>query len=118
MNYHPDDFLALAERVQEEGGAVLDEPCTGRAFRIKKPVNGKMQWRNARTTHCDLTARMAITYDPTQHVRIRDDDDVILAEHPGEAGRPEPLAIVCAVDDAMGLWPRYAGVVSSRSYEN
>ena len=77
---------------------------------------------------------MEIPYDETLHVRLHDDDDdeVIVVDHEGEAALMEeakpgytmlgPKRIqrkvkVCAVDDAVGLWPRYAGVCSDKSYQ-
>lgn len=122
MNFHPDDFLALSLAVEDEGGSFPPDPCYGKEFRLKVPnAAGKMLWKRFHTTHCDLSARMGIPYDPSEPVRIVEDDPahsqpITVVDHPGEADIPRE-ALVCAVDDCVGLWPRYSGVVSKRSYQ-
>lgn len=117
MNYHPDDFIALSAAVEEEGGKLLAEQCNGKVFRLKQPdTAGQLRWKRFQTTHCDTSARMELEYDARSHICLHDDDDVVLVDHPGEKISGGTVK-VCAVDDAVGLWPRYAGVVSSRSYQ-
>lgn len=119
MNYHPDDFVALSIAVEEEGGRCLAEPCSGDKFRLKQPApGGKKTWKTFSTTHCDTSAKFDLPYDPSLHIRIRDDEDpdVLIVEHSGEKA-PPGMVRVCAVDDAVGLMPRFKGVVSSRSYQ-
>jgi hypothetical protein len=119
MNYHPDDFVALSAQVEQEGGKLIADPCNGQVFRLKQPdARGDLRWKRFSTTHCGTSARMELDYDATLHIRIHDDDDdsLLIVDHVGEQFIGG-IVKVCAVDDAIGLWPRYAGVVSSRSYQ-
>lgn len=119
MQYHPDDFIALSDAVIEEGGRTLAEPCEGVEYKLKVPLVGKRVWKRFFTTRCDNSARMEIPYDPSLHIRLLEEDElepVTIVDHPGEHDKPK-RAVVCAVDDAVGLWPRYNGVVSVRSYQ-
>jgi hypothetical protein len=117
MNYHPDDFIALSVVVETEGGSLLPEPCLGEEFRLKVPdFRGKKKWHTYRTCHCDLSAKMEIPYDPSEPISMVLPEDIVVTEHPGEKDEPK-LARVCAVDDAVGLWPRYNDVVTKRSYQ-
>jgi hypothetical protein len=118
MNYHPDDFVALSLAVEEEGGRCLAEPCVGEEFRLKQPAVGRKVWKRFRTANCGTSAKMSLPYDPSLYIRLMDDEDdgVTLVEHPGEKLSKREV-IVCAVDDAVGLMPRFAGVVSDRSYQ-
>jgi hypothetical protein len=84
----------------------------GQVFKLSmKDHAGKTRKKRYRTASCGLHARMAIKYDPTEQVEL---GGVV---HPGEKERPLAVAPVCAVDDAVGLWPRFADVVSDRSYQ-
>lgn len=121
MNYHPDDYVALCTEIEASGGTLLHEPCSGTVFRLKQPdPSGKMVWKRFETSHCNESARAQIPYDSTLHIRLMDDDepDVCIVEHTGEKELGVGTVQVCAVDDAIGLWPRFQGVVSSRSYQN
>jgi hypothetical protein len=121
MNYHPEDFVKLSYQIEAEGGTLLNEVCRGHEFRLKQPdPSGTLRWKRFQTTHCDQSALATVPYDPTLHIRLMDDDepDVCIVEHPGEKSIKHGAVTVCAVDDAIGLWPRYQGVVSNRSYQN
>lgn len=94
IQYHPDDFLLLAAQVEDEGGKLLPDTCMGRIIRMKLPdASGKAVWKRIQTTACTMTARFAIPYE----------------EENGDTS----FAPVCSVDDAMGLWPRYAKCMKS-----
>lgn len=122
MIYHPEDFAALSEAVIHEGGRTLPEECEGTKFRIKKPdTNGRLVSRDEYTTNCGFSARMEISYDPATHIRLTEDYDgvesepITICDVAGDEG--DGMAVVCACDDAVGLWPRFANVVSDRSYQ-
>lgn len=130
MNYHPDDFLALTAHIEGEGGFVQADACEGTTFRIKLPAAGgqdKMIWKRLTTTHCGMHARVGIAYDPTQPVKMelpvydkrgKPTGDTITIDHPGEEpAQATNFVLACAVDDAIGLWPRYAALVSDQSYQ-
>jgi hypothetical protein len=115
--YAPDDFLRLSKLIEEEGGELLQEPCKGDMIKYKIPTeDGKHVWSRRWTTHCDFNARMKIPYDSTLHVRVYDEHSNKLVDHKGEKPS-DTMATVCAVDDCVGLWPRYQDVVSDRSYQ-
>jgi hypothetical protein len=119
MNFHPEDFQALCYAVEKERGALLMEPCKGRSLRYKLPdPKGRRSWRFYQTTHCNNSSRMEIPYNPAATVRIYDPEepDVIIVDHAGEPKR-DAKATVCAVDDCVGLWPRYRHLMSDRSYQ-
>ena len=86
MNYHPDDFLALIDEVRAQGGADPPDPCTGHeiAYKIGTVT------RPVKTTECGHQSVFAVSYESPDRVL------------PGPA-----FARCCAVDDAMGAWPRF-----------
>lgn len=122
MIYHPEDFQALSNAVEHEGGKLLSEECEGHEFMLDLPdTRGRMMPTRRWTTSCGFSALMEIPYDASLHVRLREDDSaepepVTIVDHSGEDFAGGPVK-VCAVDDALGLWPRFAGVVSDRSYQ-
>lgn len=116
MNYHPDDFLALTEEVERQGGYVQPDTCFPTQFRRRMPDG---TWKRDHTTGCGLPARFGITYDPTEPVYFesRDDDgEKVIIDHPGEKVEGAAYAAVCAVDDSMGRWPRFQHVIEEDSY--
>lgn len=113
---------------------LLADECEGHRYPLKLPTVGdKMEWKPVHTTRCGQSALMELPYDPTLPIRIVDEEHVFIIDHDGEppefeeeknnAFAPtkqvpvEHMVTVCAVDDAVGLWPRYAGVVSDRSFQ-
>jgi hypothetical protein len=88
-----------------------------------------MRYKRFRTTHCGKHARMAIPYDPSARVALESPrldsngnpmaGEPIRIAHDGEtASSDSPVVVVCAVDDCVGLWPRFAESVSDRSYQS
>lgn len=117
MDYHPDDFMKLSEQVEAEGGSCLAEPCVGKTFSYKEPDGrGGHRWIRLSTTRCNTSARMQLPYDATQPVRIYEGKERIV-DHKGEGKGAHNTLIVCAVDDAVGLWPRFAHCMSGKSTE-
>ena len=137
MNFHPDDFLSLIEEVEVQGGAHLREPCKPVPFRLNQPIDpdrpdGKMRSVKFSTTGCHRQAKFFVAQLPDDHIPASILDTVITdVSRAGErTERPavmedfdfddesNPVAMmstgdpvmakVCAVDDAMGLWPRFA----------
>lgn len=98
----------MTEQIAAEGGLKLDDACVGRE--VKYPIDGK--WDTQRTAHCGMECRFEIDYDPTTPVVATFENtrgEQISVNHPGEKFRPRGPVRVCATDDNMGLWPRYAG---------
>lgn len=110
----------------DDGGRMLADECVGTVFRLRfeDGPHGRPHWKRFHTTHCNQAARFDVYYDKFAPVDLSDDDGVRLAyDHPERPiklpTQPDPSvghARVCAVDDAVGLWPRYKDVVSTRSY--
>lgn len=124
MIYHPDDFLALNEEIERQGGYVQPDECLGEEYRIKQPSSDGMVWKRFQTTNCGFHARFGVTYDPTAPVRLEtaayDDKGKhlydVLIEHPGEKVDGATYAAVCAVDDNLGRWPRFQHVIEEDSH--
>lgn len=113
MQFHPDDFIALSNAVIADGGVCLVEPCGPKPFKLKQPnAAGKNEWKTLNRTYCGQSALMEIPYDPKAHIRL-----VGVVDHLGESGSVRKLR-VCAVDDCVGLWPRYKDVISERSFQS
>jgi hypothetical protein len=125
VNFHPDDFLSLIEAVEQQGGAHLSaETCKPSYFRINQPVKADEPQgpkRNVRvgTTGCRRHAKFLVQLLPDAYIiahadgeeledllHICDFDDRNHPQATMSDGSPA-LAKVCAVDDAMGLWPRF-----------
>lgn len=66
-----------------------------------------------------MASRMEIPYDSTTKIRVHDDEDetLLIVDHDGEKNPKNEPATVCAVDDCVGLWPRYAGITTNLSYQ-
>lgn len=119
MNYSPDNFLRLMDEAERQGGAHSSDVCKPQNYKLKMPVPGnpsKRKWRNYTTTGCGSEARFLIPYDPSKPVTVQH-KGVTTEDRPTESSRAAMnergagMAVVCAVDDAMGLWPRFAHVI-------
>lgn len=114
MDYHPDDFIALVAGIENEGGAILPDKCEGEKVVYKLPDADRIVMQ---TANCNLYARLAVAYDPTVEVDLElyteiDGENVrTRIKHNGEDPQQNLNFVpVCAVDDAVGAWPRYAGL--------
>ena len=137
MNFHPDDFLSLVEEAERQGGSHLNEVCEPTHFRLDLPVDednpqGPRVNRRLSTTGCHRHAKFLVALLPDEYFAHHDLTDSTIAEIERDGttthrmvehddfdfqdddnrmavmsdGTPA-LAKVCAVDDAMGLWPRF-----------
>lgn len=116
--------MRLIEEAERQGGAHSNERCTPTKFIIDLPKAGsdKFVKTDVYTAGCNAEAKFLIPYDPAAHVTIPgyngpDDpnaDENTVAPTVGEADalrqRKAGLAVICAVDDRMDLWPRFAHV--------
>lgn len=104
MPYSPDDFLALLEEVERQGGAHDPDPCIPREFKIELPdASGKKRTRRAHTTGCGRDSIFIVPYEPAGK-----DAEERRAMRARKAG----FARVCANDDLVGHWPRFAGIIA------
>ena len=91
MRYIPDQFLALMEVVEAQGGVHLVDPCKpGEYFLDREDYRGNLKKRKFYTAGCNRAARFLVPYT----------SDIDEAEH---------TLVACAVDDGMGAWPRFGG---------
>lgn len=121
MNYSPQDFMALVAQIEGEGGYIDAEPCTGKVINYK--IDGRT--KHVSTAHCDMHTRVGVPYDSTEAVDLETYAEIVRdgrkqrvrtrIKHPGEASHKMAAAAVCAVDDAVGLWPRYADLMGPGS---
>lgn len=141
MNFHPDDFLALIEEVEQQGGAHLtNEVCRPETFTLDLPIDedepkGHTRSTKLYTVGCRRRAKFLVPLLPdaylkeahvlrgAKHGTIDPNNPDNIVRRPAEQsdfdfndesnpralmGDGSPmLAKVCAVDDAMGLWPRF-----------
>lgn len=127
LTYDPDEFIRLTDEVERQGGASLPDPCIGEEYHLKITSIEGSKWRDFTTKGCGEYTRFVIPYDCGSAV------DVPQAEWSGEPGKrrmkrldpssvPAPpqtevakqiarggrFVTVCASDDLVALWPRFA----------
>lgn len=114
MHFHPQDFTALSNQVEKELGRLLARVCEGVSVRYKLPdAKGRRSWKTVQTCHCNNAALMEIPYNPALRVRIYDGETLVV-DHSGEKQpKTQARALVCAVDDCVGLWPRYQHLMAA-----
>lgn len=137
MNYNPDDFLALIQECEAQGGSHLSEQCTPDSFRLSVPIDadniqGPRANKKFFTTGCKRHSKFIVPDLPEAYLDEVDILDSAVAEieeggviahrevEPGDFDFDDgknptknSLPTVCAVDDAMGLWPRFAALMQS-----
>ncbi len=105
MRYHPDDFLALMALAEDGGGQLLSERCQPYSFTLKQPSTDgkdKPKYREFTTTGCGQETRFVLPYDPVASKRFP-----AVAQRRRGAG----FVTVCAKDDHLGSWPRFASAI-------
>lgn len=132
ISYTQDEFLRLMTQIEEEGGHQAEDEhgypliCADRTFTFSGP-HGKP----LKLDYCNHEAVFEVVYDPTQPVQMElpvyeldQNDELVLdgqgepvvkrmefIDHPGESGPRDASVRVCAVEDTLGWWPRYASVM-------
>jgi len=97
MRYHPDDFLRLIALVEDAGGAAAEGACKGTKFRLKRPNSkGESRYQEFFTSGCGKEARFLVPYQKPK-------------------GGSTGLAVVCAQDDNMGMWPKFRAAIEEDS---
>lgn len=96
MNYEQEEFFALVEAVEYQGGELLDELCKSRKYTFTgdkaKPIT---------LAGCGNQSLFRVPYE-AYGIRLDEEGSELV-----EAGL-HPV-VVCAVDDDMGRWPRFGG---------
>lgn len=93
MNYHPDDFLALLEEVEKQGGAHLNEVCKPTVFRLNLPID----WDNPRgpkrsekiaTTGCRRRTKFLVSMLPEAYFsQVNPVEDTKIASYDRQGNR-------------------------------
>lgn len=115
MNYGPDEFLDLIEAVESDGGVQLPRRHEPSILHYKMPTIDGPKWQDAFTTGCKREALFELPYDPAEPVMIpagpkaemHDVDRPVPEEAKAQLARGAGLVVVCAVDDNVGMWPRF-----------
>jgi hypothetical protein len=109
--------------VERQGGAHQSGLHEPEKFKIDQPVpgkDGKMQTVTAHTTGCNREALFVIPYDPARHVKVPHylgpnmpavemvENHVTVAENNAMMKRGAGFLRVCAHDDDVARWPRFA----------
>lgn len=133
VNFHPDDFLSLIEEVEDQGGVHLaTDTCKPDTFRLNYPIDedepsGAKRNRKFQTVGCHRKALFLVPLSDERNFLSEEE----IATNPGldfdDSKHPvlmmsdeqtPALAKVCAVDDSMGLWPRFqSAMLTGESFE-
>lgn len=91
---HDDTFSSLVEAVERQGGELLAETHYEYPIMYKIPGNGgRVKATEVPSTGCGQECLFMVPYEP----------------EPSSGGVTELERVkVCAVDDRMDLWPRFA----------
>jgi hypothetical protein len=89
MIYEQQEFFDLIDMVEEQGGDLLEEMCKARKYEFTG-----VESRPVILQGCGNQALFSVPYEAL------DKNGNELGLHP---------AVVCAVDDDMGKWPRFGG---------
>lgn len=130
-HYTNRDFVRLMDAVETDGGVYSVEECHSHEI----DDLSKMGQKPAMSTGCEEAAIFEVAYDPSATVTVpepilipddspdapegrkmqaRDDDGRLrnrLVERKGEIRTDFRRARVCANDDLMRLWPRFAAAM-------
>jgi hypothetical protein len=130
MNYSGMEFSRLVEEVEGQGGTHLDLLHERRKLVIPKQadVDGARASTDLKTCGCDDATLFSLPYerltfggepDTDQQINIgkteRCYEDGVLKRKSIPAHMAVPVdeedesLVVCAIDDAVGAWPRFAG---------
>lgn len=101
MKLGPDEMLRLMEAVEEQGGAQAEGRCQPSKYPLKETPDGK--FKEFATAGCGRETRFLVAY-------LKPDKEAAgNATIQGETG----TLAVCANDDLMGLWPRFANAIQA-----
>lgn len=128
MNYSGTEFFRLIEEIEDQGGVQLDELHEVRVIDIpKQSKSDKAQTiRGQKLCGCDEAALFAIPFESLHFSETPADDQLVFlgntetvnagrdkgeepALHAMPIGEQADTIKVCAVDDAIGAWPRFKG---------
>lgn len=128
MAFSEDDLLALIETVEEQGGAHLPDAHMPETYMLDVPTKHGKKRIAVQTTGCKRETMFVIPYDYMEQVNIpvgkpesenppaREKEIPYLERRDSKppAGMEERykkrgagFLRVCAVDDAVALWPRF-----------
>lgn len=104
------DLLELGERIENDGGVMLSDPCVPQKFKLPSEPGGKDI--EMKTTGCGKQSRAVIPYDVTESVQVGDEEECSWGSDEVEAQKERGAGFVnvCVEDDGVALWPRYLNV--------
>ena len=139
MNYHEDEFIALVDVIEREGGQLLPDKCKSHKIRYQKSPKTPTDYVDVDSSGCGNLSRFVVTYDPGEQVSLPDMSEldctiknsnegirrveIVQARPPiksaevavddlqAQRKRGAGLLAVCAVDDSIGAWPRYRDAI-------
>lgn len=106
MNYSPDEWDALTEEVERQGGALLPDVCAGRF--VSFTVKNSDRVTKAKTCGCGNESMAVTIYDPHKNQSV--------AKKMRERGAG--FARVCLVCDSVGSWPDFEHVIAELQEED
>lgn len=124
IDYGGHEFLRLAEIVEKEGGEHVDELHMIRRIDIPKQMDGGSEQRGLESCGCQDAMLLALPYKRLIFAGDSESDQLVelgmtepedkqrapeLAFMAMEVDEKDTVMVVCAHDDAVGLWPRYVG---------
>lgn len=117
--------MALIDAVEDEGGKHMDDLCEPITHRIRERPNGK--YRNRKGTGCGDATIFKLPYksaifggspESDQLVEMGEMDDGSTAFMAVEVDEGIRQLRVCANDDDMGKWPRFADALNPQFDED
>src|SRR5690606_9535032 len=139
MNYHEDEFIALVDVIEREGGQLLPDKCKSHKIRYQKSPKTPTEYVDVDSTGCGNLSRFVVNYDPGEQVDLPDmsgldctvknsnegirrveivqarpkveSSEGAVVDLQAQGKRGASLLAVCAVDDSIGAWPRYRDAI-------
>lgn len=126
MDYSGQEFYDLVREVEAQGGEHLNVLHEPRPLEIPAQQKGGVKQSGLKTTGCNDATILSLSYergifggepstDQQIHIgttTLRPDPDE-REERPAHMAQPvdekDDSIVVCAIDDAVGLWPRFLG---------
>lgn len=120
MEYTGTEFASLVEAVEDDGGVHLDDICEPILHRIKTSPKGKT--KTYKGAGCGDATVFKLKYKSAIFGNDSDSDQLVeVGEHPD--GTTAMMAVpvdegihllrVCANDDDLGKWPRFADALEA-----
>jgi hypothetical protein len=111
MRVTEDQFFSLLEEVERQGGHHVDGNHRPRQikFEARDPKPGDPKFTKGATQGCNMPFQLMVRYDPSEKVTVpaaKGTGTIVVTkdENANDAG----TVLVCAADDNVAMWPRFA----------